>query len=755
MQITASQYLNNLNTEKHHTGVFHYTRPVRGKHDKYIEMYGLLSVKSDVEIPGANIAKFAWDGIVDGFEYSKAQSTNDALKIAFTEATRRIKQLITNDKNISDHGVDVNFSVFVSATSGMYVGYLGECDIYVYKSGKIVDIYEMLSKKGAKTAGLLLEDNDILFASTSTFLKRHMNEFVGLPDNDHILGKIDEIAEHLNSGEGVLLFTKNNEDKDITEDVPEESPDKSIENIMEEKIHESEQSGVAVYPPSGIEVVFKRIKGIFSNLREKSFPIFKKLETVGIKIRNSLSRISFWIKARFASILEQLNKKRWFKKASAKISQSELNIPRRDGFKSFKVDGYRIKNKQVERFKVVILAVLGITLVVGGVRFTINEREAMSLSKQANDIFKSVEGFVVSAEEKKTTDRAEAETLVFKAENELSKVPEGLREKDTEKLKDLQGRVLGIQDDLYKRKGLSDSDGSLETYIGTRITFGEGSNPSDIAIYQDNKGNEYILVSDTGLKAVFRVSLYNKEVQRVPDPDKLVKNPGMVYIGKGGLYVMDLDVGVLKAEFDENGWFKSFTKLTALGIENFKNADIPEFAVLTDVDNVYVLDRNKGVLLKANNYGTGYGTPFNYIEEDALTSSNDVFADLSTYILTSGSEGLRRYIYSYVEAKLVSSALEIVGIDGEFKNLAYGYTRVDLNFDLYVYDSEDRRIMRFEKPIEGGGEIRHPNQAVLRNQYMYRGDRDDVWNSVHDFVVTRDQKTAYMLDSTTIWKISL
>ena len=753
MQITASQYLNNSNTDKHYTSVFHYTRPTRGKYHEYIEMYGLLSVKSDVDIPGANITKFAWDGIVDGFEYSKAESVNDALKVSLTEATRRIKQLIANDKNISENGIDINFSIFVCGDSGMYVAYLGECDIYVYKDGKIVDIYEMLSKKGAKTAGIVLDTDDIIFSSTSPFFKKHINELIGLPDKEHILRRIDKIAEQLENSEGVLIFTAANGSVKTNSNI--QKGNKDTESIQKEDTSHLEKNGITVFLPKNIEIISKNIRETISFLKSKLPKLSINLTPVWINIKNILSKILFWVNLRISPIFEKLSKKRWFKKTSAKISQSGLNIPRGRGFKSFKVDGYRVRNKKIERFKIFFVAIIVITLLVLGVRFTINEREARRVSKEANEIFKSVNELITSAESKKTTDKDASETLIFKAENELKKVPEGLREKDIEQLNNLQNRTISLQDEIYKRKGLSDSNGSLETYIGTRLSFGEGSNPSDIAIYQDNKGNEYLLVSDTGLKAVFRISLYNKEIQRVPDPDKLLQSPGMIYIGEKGLYIMDLNVGVLRAEFDENGFFKPITKLTALGIESFKDSKIAEFAVLTDADNIYVLDRNRKALLKANSYESGYGSPYEYIKDDALANANDIFADLSTYILTSGEDGLRRYIFSYREGKLVLSPLEIIGLNGGFKNLEYGYTRVDLNFDLYLYDSEEERILRFEKPIEGGGQIRHPNQALLKNQYVYRGDRKDMWKNVRDLVVTRDQKILYILDSDTIWKISL
>jgi len=759
MYITASQYLNNSDSKKLYTGVFHYTRPVRGKYDKNIEIYGLFSVKSDVDIPGANIAKFAWDGLVDGFEYSKADSTNEALKIALNEATRRIKQLITNDKNISDHGVDINFSVFVSGASSLYVGYLGDSDIYIYKKGKIVDIYEMLSKKGAKTAGLLLEDEDILISSTKGFVKNGMGSLMGLPNSKSILEKLDEMAHELGDGEGILIFTKSGEmeDQEVALVESDVEIDEKGDIVVDKKV--VEEKSIKNSKQLDIKEIVLSFKTFSLNIGEKISPLLIRIRPAFERVKASFRNIGYLIKRIFRNILSSINEKftkqRWYKRVAAKFSQSEINITRKNEFKGFKVDGYKIKNKKIERFKIVGLIFLGIVVVVGGVRFTMDQREARAISKQANEIFNSVESSVTSAEKKARTDRAGAEILLFKAQSELGDLPEGLSEKDKRKYKEIEERVLGIQDDLYKRVGLVDSDGSIESFIGTRLVFGEGSKPQDIAIYQDSRANEYLLVVDSGLKAVFRVSLYDKEVKRLLDPEKILQEPAMIYTGKSGIFILDLKVGVVRAEYDSEGWFKPFTKLTGLGIDNIEANDIAEFAVLTDIDNVYILDRDVGVLLKSNNFGTGYGLSFGYLTDESFKQANDIMADLSIYILTSGADGLKRYIYSFSESKQIPARLDIVGLDAEFKNLAYGYTRGDLNYDLYLFDSEDRRIMRFVKPIEGGRDIRHPNQAVLKNQYVYRGSREKVFENVKDFVVNRDQKTLYMLDSSTVWKIRL
>jgi hypothetical protein len=750
MSISAAQYLNNSNTEKSFIGVFHYTRPVRSKNEESVEIYGLLSVSSEVNIPGQNIAKFAWDGLVDGFEYSNEDSVNNALKVGLNESTRRVKQLIVNDKEIAMHGVDVNFTVFVSTSSGLYVGCLGEGDIYIYKKDRIVDIAEMLKKKNAKTAGLVLDENDLLFTSSASFLKNHLGDLTGLSNREGILEVLDSIANELTSGEGLLLFVRELGELKEKEPVLEEKVEKEVGDIVSEDI--------TPLPKQEILKTNKErdLKSVLTLWYTTVITFFKGIKLPKLGIRNFLERVLSGIKKIFKSfgsrIVEIFGKKKWFKRISAKVTQTGK---RKEGFKGFAVDGYKVRNKKRERFKVVGLVVLVIVLLVSGVKFTLDQKEAKEISNEANGIFTLVDDLVSKAEQKVSTDRQSAETAIFRAKEELAKVPEELNKKDLVKYEQLEGKVLGIQDSLYKIVGLADSDGSIETYLDTRLGFGEGSKPTDITIYQDDNGNEYLLVVDSALKGVFRISLYDKEVKRLPDSERILQDPRMIYIGKSGVFVLDFKVGVARAEFTQDGWFGNFSKLTGLGIENIGADDIAEFAVLTDTDNVYVLDRESASLYKSSNFGSGYGLSYAYLKEDSFKEANDILADLSVYILTSGENGLHRYIYSFFESKQIPSPLEVLGLDGTFKNLTYGYTRDNLNYDLYLFDKEDKRVMRFEKPMEGGGEIRHPNQVVLINQYLYRGSRDGVWEKVNDFVVNRDQKFMYLLDSSTIWKVRL
>ncbi|MDY0097248.1 MAG: hypothetical protein RBS01_02775, partial [Candidatus Dojkabacteria bacterium] len=147
-----------------------------------------------------------------------------------------------------------------------------------------------------------------------------------------------------------------------------------------------------------------------------------------------------------------------------------------------------------------------------------------------------------------------------------------------------------------------------------------------------------------------------------------------------------------------------------------------------------------------------YGLSEEYLKSDSYDTSNDVFADMSVYILSEGENGIHRYVTDYTVGRLVESPIAVKGLDTPLKNPRYGYTADDLNKDLFIFDSEDKRILRFEKPLESG-DIRHPNELLLIKQYVLPSEES--WNDVRDFVVDFNQKNLYLLNGTTVWKVSL
>ncbi len=757
MSITASKYINNSDLKTSYIGLFNYKSPSRGKQVSFIDIYGLLFFSSEVEIPGDKLAKFAWDGVVDGFEYSKTDSTNESLKLGLTEATRRVKQLIVNDSNIGKYGVEINFTVFVSSDRGVYIGLLGESDIFVYKDGRLIDIFEMLKNKSAKTAAVAIEEGDLIFCSSAGYIKENMQKLISAKSREELISALEELGKEIGDDTGIVVLTK---EKDLKE--------KEIEVITSTEIKKKSNK---MYEPSdtdyipttkNVSRIFKVpgeekdlkevigaqlkklsfIKDVSKNLSEKVKPLFTKTSRGLLSV---FSRASSKIKS---GISDRIGKKRWYKKVSATVSQSNFIKKDKEKFKEFKIDGYKQKGTRLHRAKILLLALLGVSLVVGGVKFTLDQKEAREISKNANEVFISVEKLIADAQGKLGTDRESSESYIFQASDKLSKLTAELSEKDTKRYEELKGQVLGIEDSLYKKKRLSLSSGNIEKYYDS-FNSNQDSNPGDIGIFRDKNGSEYLVVTDTGSKSVYTISLYDKKVQSLNDSNKVLDKPYKVYTRDTGIFILDLGSGILKAK-SISGGFEPLVKLSGLSIQNIGADDISEFAVLTINENAYVLDRAQKTLLKSTNYSGGYSLSAPYLSKEEYAKSNDVFSDLSVYILAEGENGIYRYVGT--QSGMVEAPINLIGMDSPINNAKYGYTIDDMNAGLYIFDEGSRRVLKFEKPMESG-EKRHPNELLLLNQYVF--EDSGAWKSVKDFVVDFKEENMYILDGTTIWKVRL
>lgn len=758
MPITASKYINNSDLKTSYIGLFNYKREARGKKDSEVDMYGLLFVSSKVEIPGDKLTKFAWDGIVDGFEYSKTDSRNESLKLGLTEATRRVKQLIVNDPEIGTHGVEVDFTVFVSNNSGLYIGLLGESDIYVYKGGRLVDIYDMLMSKRAKTAAVAIEDGDIVFCSTKGFLKDNIQKLISTKNREELIAVLEELGKEVGNDTGLVVFTKCKDEilarvEEIKKVEDIEKKHKLIKEPQDTDYISENKLTKKIFKTPGedrdlkevISKVLKRFSFVKTGLKQVYTSITPAVKKAGGKIGDSFRNL--YSKSR-EGVSSRFGKKRWFKKVSATVSQSNLGKRDNKKFESFKIDGYKQRGTRLHRFKILFFVFLGIALVVGGIKFTLDQKEAREIRKSANEIFSSVEKLVKDAQSKIGTDRNSTETYIFEASEKLSNVPENLGEKDVKKYEELLGQVLGIQDSLYKKIRVSLSNGLIEGYYDT-FNFNQDSKPDDIAIFRNKNGSEYLIVTDLGTKSVYTISLYDKKVENLNDANKVLSKPSKVYTRSTGIFILDLESGVLKASANDVG-FDPLVKLSGLSIQSIGADEIVEFAVLTENENAYILDRGQKTLLKSVNYEGGYSLASSYLSKDEYVKANDVFSDLSVYITAEGENGIYRYVSSM--GSMVEAPITLTGLDIPIGNAKYGYTADNLNTGLYIFDETNRRVLKFEKPMESG-EKRHPNELLLLNQYIF--DDDGGWKSVKDIVVDYKEENLYILDGTTIWKVRL
>ena len=134
MKITATQFVSNDKDQNTFVSVFkHYSNLTEKKVSKEGDLYAILSISGSGQLPAERVCKFVWDGVVDGYLYSNAKSTNESLKDSIKEGVRKVKDLIRNDKGMEESGININFVVVAQKEEGLYIGNFGENEIYIYK----------------------------------------------------------------------------------------------------------------------------------------------------------------------------------------------------------------------------------------------------------------------------------------------------------------------------------------------------------------------------------------------------------------------------------------------------------------------------------------------------------------------------------------------------------------------------------------------------------------------------------------------
>ena len=766
MKTIAKQYISNNKDKTSYTSIFkHSYEKSEKKTPKEGDIYALLNIQAERDLNVERVAKFVWDSIVDGYLYSISETTNESLKDSIKSGVEKVKELMKHDKELEKTGIDVSFTIVLVKQEGIYVGLFGEGDVFSFKNGNLVNISNILKEKNANTAGIVLGNEDLLMLSSAGLLQESFPELSRSKDGESLWKYLTTLGEKL-EGTNSLLYLVQEKDEKKEESAQEQLPIKVKKESPEvaEKVKENAEKFLK--PIGNLKNIkkgdgqttlqdfkdklkakerFSKVKIFIDDQWKKVSPFFKKVGAFfSEKFSNSKEKIS-----------QKFGKKKWYKRIASKFSTMGGQRKSR-GVQGMRIDNYKQKDLRSKRFKLLGMAVVIITLLVLGINCTIKTREAREISARAEESFTKVEDLIGKVEDNFAVDKDASETFLFQAEKALEEVPEGLNEEDTAKYNELKARILELGDTLYKRIGVVEKDSRLDTFLDTRLAFGEGSDVKDLTIYKDRYENEYLVAADAGRSTIYRVSLYDKSVKALPDTEGLVKEPKFVYVGNNGVYVYDEKEGMLKAPFDEEGWFTSFIKLSGLSVSDIRSEGITAMTVWTENDNVYFLSQDRSAFLRSSAvYGNSYGLPYEYFSHEDMATSTDMVADISIYFVIPEDPYVLRFNYNFFESRYIEAPLGVVGFDGNYGTPTKAFTGDSLDHPLYVFDSEGRRFLQLEKPIEAGPDIRHPDKVSLLSQYVYRGEKDSVWSDVRNFVVNNNGSNMYILDRSVIWKLVL
>ena len=393
MKIAAQQFVSNDKDKNTFVSVFkHYSNLTEKKISKEGDLYALLSISGSKNLSAERVSKFVWDGLVDGYLYSNAKTTNESLKDSIKEGIRKIKDLIRNDQTLEEEGVDINFVVIAQKKEGLYLGNFGENDIYVYKDNRFINIYDVLKEKKSSTAGIALAEDDILLVSTAGLLTEGMATFTGHKNKQEVLESLEKFGEKILNSEGIIYF----------------------QNIEEGKENEK---NIEVKADILKDIPKPRIK--MPKKEKKKFKIPLNLKPLIEKILQFFKEAVSKIKSVVTSLV---GKQHWFKKVSSKISENKV-FDRRESMKGMKIDGYKERNIRVSRIRTVVVVVLIIVLLAVGINFTINAKKARERHNIAQESLTKIEKLLDKAEVDMIVDTSSAELSVFQTEKLFEAIP--------------------------------------------------------------------------------------------------------------------------------------------------------------------------------------------------------------------------------------------------------------------------------------------------------------------------------------------
>lgn len=743
------RYISEDTTAEAITSGFRYVPADSRERDFKGEIAALVTVSGDGSFQADRAVKFVWDGILDGYLYSEGGSTIDHVKKAIASGSRKIVELMKHDKELEQKGINLSFAVAVIKEKTGYLGVFGEEEVYIYKSSGFVNISSVLAQNSVTVASVALEDEDLILLASPVLLSAFTDVVEAGVDSKELISRLDTFSGNLMGNQGILVLSRGDfvqelegEREEVSSVVTES--EESTEVLGEEELEasSSEVSNRMAEPNEKLSGVIDDVKGRLSGLAEKFAPV-----------KDRLGAMFSGVSLRLRGVLEdRYGRKMWYKRILARVSSFKL----RGGPSAYgmKIDGYKIAGLRNQRFGLVGMVLIAILVVWGGVTLVNNAKRSRELHREVEAVSQVVEAQINIASRDITADRGSAESAIFVASEELKKIDgKDLSTPDLAKVKELKGKVQDLDDRLNKVKVIKDGE-NLERFLNTRIELDDRSNPTDMTIYRDDRMNEFLIITDSGSRSVYKVGLFNKSSKSTfTDSDGVITDPRHVNIGEEGIYVYDIRNGIVRSAFDGEG-HGSFASLVGLSIDDIGTGDVGNLAIFSSSDEVYMLSKSQSALVKSARTGSGgYGLPFAFLSGETLSSASDIFGDYSVYILTNRAEGLERY--SFRSGELVLNPVSIVGLTGGLEGPKYGYTGSSLDNLLYIFDESKRRILVFEKPNEAIGATRHPNEMWLVGQYVYRGDDEKFLKNVKSIVVDYSESNMYILDDRTVWKISL
>ena len=744
-------------------------------------IYALIVIRASEGVDVSRLPKLVWNAYISELEkqaLGKSEAFVDLLKSSLQNLSTVVAKLIKNDKNFLEKGVDVNFSMVAIRHEVLYFGGVGENHIFAIneETKRIIHLDDVLIKNKALVGSVLITNVDfILLTTPNVILGEKITSTI-----QSFVKALDKSIDKYNTTVGVLGLTEKfdinallNEHSEFANVSTEEGSTKQTSDdanrtIISEKKAPSEQhpSNVPIKSMINLGAVDKlhRLKQkvkesvrLRKNEKNEQFSSTKStqvkkhsllsiidkvadvLSLLVLKLLGGLTQLFFLISEQF------FGKKYWFRRIKARTNYRNGVVP------GLQIKGYQKKNRKIYGYAILLLIFVSVG-VFSFKRYTFYKESRQKRSALEQDLSQVQDSFE-RIKRGYASDKRNALNEISKNLAVLHKY-DGVgfaTEVEQVKISNLEAELTTLQNKILKKVVLKPHTEKFNLVVDAKLSFSTETKPTDITIRRNSFKKDFLYVTDAGSRKVYKINAENNKVSMVSDVDNVVVDPLFVDWDDTGIYVYDSVNGVIKSDFDKNERNLTFKKIDGLSAEAFKVSNPIEFAILGN-GYPYILDSEHSQVIRAIRFSGGYSLPAQFFENSKLSNATDLFADFYIYV-TGNPYGVTRFIKGQ-GGSMVESPLGIDDFYDELGQITCGATGFDFNKDLFLFDQKNKRVLRFEKPIESGKDIRHPGKLLFKKQYVLNVDSDKL-EHVQDIAVNESETELFLLDKYGVWKLKL
>lgn len=692
-----------------------YADPKRGSSEgNGIGLFVSLSGPGD--FMGERVAKFMWDSFREEYFFSEGEPV-DLLKRGVKAARDRLVVLMKNEESVVEQGVDVHLCAFSIVGGSAFFSTIGSPGVVLLRDDEIINIREMLPEYNGtgyrseiSVGSFELYKEDIFLISTPELVESFLDVF-GEEKVKSAPASWKKICDELD------LFSDNMAGNQFFWVVGYRIKDeisRKISKDSEKLVSDVEESS------STVDVVDA---GLPKGLQQKGLQLKDRLKNLG-KLFKWDNVKKWWaedsrVQGMKRNIASKISSVKVGKKRNRKVFVSKGRV--------------RGSSRKSEKILWIVVAIV-VVAVIAVVILRIYNLRVYSAEIDANITLTSVDLDEASVEWNVNKDEAEAEVLLGSVFNSI----ESLRGKEmtdsqSETVDDLEKDALELSDRVRKVTPLTEDSGNIEILLDTYLKVGESADIRDIC-----KRGEYLYFVDSASHTLYRYKIGSTTVDDVADSKDILKEPELVAIDDSYIFVYDRKLGIVSLEMDGDWKFNSMPELSIRSV-----GEIVEIG--TFGGNLYMLDSKGGRVTKSFPAGVGFSYPVEYFQKDVLKGAVDLLIDGNIYVLVNAGD----QIYKYHTG--VPDQFKLSGFDRSLGSMCCGFTTHYGDKPMYVYDSDNSRIVAVEK----GTSDKHPGVGVMVKQYEYRGKRDDIFEDVREIITDTDGMFLYVLDGTKILKVSL